>query len=571
MGPGRNRPFRPYGPPPGAGGAGLVVVAVVAVAALSAWAGACLSSAVGGCALPSATRAVAGLLAGVVRPVGGAGSARCGRGPAFWVGFTVSAVLTGLVGVWLADRWRRWFGPGARTRRTAARPGRRRLRWTWRPQAGARWAGRADQAVLRVRGPQPGRLVLGRSGRQLVAGEARQSVLVVGPTQTMKTSGLAVPALLEWQGPVMATSVKSDLLVHTARWRAGLGRLQVFDPSGCTGMATHSWSPLTACTTWRSARRTASAMVAASRSEAAATAEAEFWQAVATRLIAPLLFAAACGGRSMKDVCRWVDSQEVDEVAALLDEVGVEEACLAAEASWRREDRQRSSAYTTAETILEPFAELPTADDLPLLDTEDLLDGGSHALYLCSPAHEQRRLRPLFAAVVDQVVSAAYERSASVGGPVDPALLVVLDEAAAIAPVDDLAELAATGAGQGIQLVTVWQDIAQIRARYGPRAASVVNNHRAKLLLSGVSDPDSLEHVSALVGEEERVVPSVTHDAYGGVSTTEAANPRRLAPADALRRVPPGRAVLVYGHLPPIQLELRPWFADPGLRRRVEG
>ena len=57
--------------------------------------------------------------------------------------------------------------------------------------------------------------------------ERRHSLLVVGPTQSGKTSGLAIPALLEWQGPVLATSVKGDLLGHTeaARkaLRAGLG------------------------------------------------------------------------------------------------------------------------------------------------------------------------------------------------------------------------------------------------------------------------------------------------------------------------------------------------------------
>jgi hypothetical protein len=66
---------------------------------------------------------------------------------------------------------------------------------------------------------------------------------------------------------------------------------------------------------------------------------------------------------------------------------------------------------------------------------------------------------------------------------------VVLDEAANIAPLRDLDTLASTAAGQGIQLVSVFQDLAQISARYGERAATVVNNHRAKVLLSGISDP----------------------------------------------------------------------------------
>ena len=442
----------------------------------------------------------------------------------------------------------------------------------WRPgAAGADWARRSDLAPLAVRQAEPGRLTLGRSGRLLLAAEPRQSVLVVGPTQTMKTSGFAVPALLEWEGPVLATSVKTDLLRDTVAWRRDAGRVWVYDPTACAGVPGHGWSPLAAATSWPGARRVAAAMVAAARAGGAGLSDGDFWYATAGKLLAPLLFAAAVSGRTMADVVRWVDTQEVDEVSDLLGMAGVEEAHLAAEASWRREDRQRSSVFTTAETILDPFADplIGAASAACEIDPGLLLDGGANTLYLCAPSHEQRRLRPLFTALVDHVVAAVYERAAAGGAPVDPALLVVLDEAAAIAPLDDLDGLAATGAGQGIQLVTVWQDLAQVAARYGARAASVVNNHRAKVLLSGVSDPGTLEQLSGLVGDGGTRVASVTTDGSGTRSTTESATFRRLAPADALRRIPPGHGVLLYGHLPAAPLRLRPWFAEPRLGRRV--
>ena len=82
--------------------------------------------------------------------------------------------------------------------------------------------------------------------------------------------------------------------------------------------------------------------------------------------------------------------------------------------------------------------------------------------------------------------------------PIDPPLLVVLDEAANIAPLAELDGLAATCAAHGVQLVTVWQDLAQIAARYGARSATVVNNHRAKLFLAGIADPATLDHASQL-------------------------------------------------------------------------
>jgi type IV secretion system protein VirD4 len=169
------------------------------------------------------------------------------------------------------------------------------------------------------------------------------------------------------------------------------------------------------------------------------------------------------------------------------------------------------------------------------------------------------------------VLDGAYELVARTGRPLDPPLLVVLDEAANIAPVPDLDALAATAAGHGIQLVTVWHDLAQITARFGPRATTVVNNHRAKLFLSGISDPSTLDYASHLVGDEERDLPATTSGGRSGPSTTRSPTLRRLAPPDALRRTPPGAAVLVYRHLPPARLTLRTWFDDPWLAARASG
>ena len=449
---------------------------------------------------------------------------------------------------------------------------------------GARWARRKDVGSLVVRGREPGRLVLGgiasrgdRCGRLVLAAERSQSVTVVGPTQSGKTTGLAIPAILGWEGPVVAASVKTDLARDTLDWRRRCGRVWCFDPGRTTGLPPSEWSPLTAARTWAGARRVAADLTEVTQG-ATTTADGEFWYATAAKLLAPLLFAAASGGRTMVDVVRWVDTQEVAEVAELLDAAGAAQALQAARATWQRDDRQRSSVYTTAETILEPFAEPDAppidgvggrcfASQVDQIDPAELLQG-SHTLYLCAPAHDQRRLRGLFVALVKQVLDAAFSRSSRQGAALDPPLLVVLDEAANIAPLAELDGLAATCAGHGVQLLTIWQDLAQVTARYGDRAATVVNNHRAKVFLSGTSDPGTLDRASHLVGDEELLVPSMSRDSTGHRTTTTAPVQRRLLPPDALRRLPTGTGVLVYGSLPPVRLALRPWWEDAGLRAR---
>jgi type IV secretion system protein VirD4 len=437
------------------------------------------------------------------------------------------------------------------------------------PGRGARWARRRDlrPLLVDVNAPHAGRLTLGTMGgtlgQSLVVAETAQSVVVVGPTQSGKTTALAVPAILEWEGPVVAASVKSDLLRHTLGRRSSCGRVWCIDPTGATGARPSAWSPLTDCAMWPDARRMA-ADLAESASSGGTTPDGEFWYATAAKLLAPLLFAAARDGRSMADVLRWVDTQEVSEVSFILEQAGVPEALNSARASWCRDERTRSSVYTTAETVLEPFVVAPAAG-ATMFDARVLL-GGTNTLYLCAPAHDQRRLRGFFTALTQHVLSQAFAHATFRGRPLDPPLLVVLDEAAHIAPLAELDGLAATCASHGIQLVTVWQDLAQVRARYGARAPTVLNNHRAKIFLPGIADPDTLDYASRLIGDEEATVPSVTRDARGGHSTTSTRGPRRLLPPEDLRCLRRGEAVLVYGSLPPARLRLRPWWAELGRR-----
>ncbi len=427
------------------------------------------------------------------------------------------------------------------------------------------WARSKDLAPLGRK--DTGRLTLGRTEGKLLAAEPRQSVVVIGPSGSMKTSGFAIPALLEWEGPVVAASVKTDLLRDTLAARKERGRAWVYDPSGTTGLGRSTWSPLSMCQSWQGAQRTARWLSDAARDEG--LKGAEFWHSMAVKLLAPLLFAAAISGRSMKDVVAWVDIQEQEKVASILEEADAIEALQAAAATWGREDRQRSSVYSTAEMILEAFSDPSVAASASSseISPEGLLDESeASTLYVCAPLHEQRRLRPLFQCLVESVLHAAYEAAARHDTRVGSGLLVILDEAANIAPLPDLDQLASTASGQGIQLVTVWQDLSQIATRYGERRAyTVVNNHRAKVVLSGISDPPTLEYASRLLGDEEIRQASVTTSLQGR-STTHGHNSRRLAPADVLRQILPGEGILIYGHLPPVRLELRPWFKEPGLR-----
>ncbi len=249
----------------------------------------------------------------------------------------------------------------------------------------------------------------------------------------------AWPSRRFWGGVARCWRPASRAISSATRWGRGRGgaRCGASTPRAATGARASTWSPLTGCGEWREACRSAADLCEAAKSEGT-TADGEFWYATAGKLLAPLFVAAALDGRTMADVVRWVDTQEVGEVAAILERAAATEVLHAAEATWSRDDRTRSSVYTTAETVLAPFAHQPPGPPAGGTFEPGHLLRDANTLYLCAPAHDQRRLRGYFTALTQAVLAHAFASATKSGRPLDPPLLVVLDEAAHIAPLPEL-------------------------------------------------------------------------------------------------------------------------------------
>jgi type IV secretion system protein VirD4 len=415
---------------------------------------------------------------------------------------------------------------------------------------------------LYVRGALRGRVILGRISGRLVAAEPLQSVIAIGPAQSQKTSGLTVPAVLEWDGPVLAACMKPDLIRHTMSQRWRMGEVYLYDPAAVTGLDASTWSPLGRCVTWEGAYRMARSLVDAGRGVTQGTPDADFLHNAAATLLAALLLAAASSDRSMADVVRWVQRHERAEVSAALSVAGEPSANDAMQLISSLTDQHRSQVYAAVLTVIAAYSDPAVREGMLTnqLSAERLLDGRANTAYVCAPAHEQRRLGPVFVALIQDVIELAYERSTELGRPLDPPLLVVLDDAATSAALPQLDVYAASAASRGVQLVTTFRHISQMQARYGDRAEVLLNNHRAKIVLSGVSDPATLALLSHLL--EDDTVRTLATPSAAPAKEGDSLRARYPSPAEALRRISPGQGVLLYRHLPPAHLTLRPWFRD---------
>ncbi len=334
-----------------------------------------------------------------------------------------------------------------------------------------------------------------------------------------------IPAILRWDDALVVTSVKRDVIDVTAPWRRTLGVVQLLEPGRDVGL---TWNPLEGVSTYRHALRVARSLT----SGVGDRSDSEFWNSLAVKLLAALMCIAVQTTRDIFEVADVVDSRDFIPWLRSL-EHGVARTVL--ESFLDRDAKTLDGVLTTAETMMMPWRLRQ-----PLAQVSTVVEG-SNTLYLCSPRGEQHHYEPLFRGALRSVLERQQEL---VDLGEQRRLLIVLDEAANVASLDELDQLAATVSGLDVTLVTVVQDFSQLSARWGPRAATIVNNHATRVILGGLADPSAVTFLPELM------------------------EPRRGVDAVPLRQRRAGTATVVAGREPAFAIGLRPWWRDRRLVRR---
>lgn len=491
----------------------------------------------------------------------------------------------------------------------------------------AREAEPGDVVPLRIPEMRPptGRMLLGRMAahrKVLLATEDRErhpltgkaarrqgnrgSVAMIGPTGSGKTAAV-ISAIATWDGPVVAVSVKRDLYDVTSTVRAKAGELAVFDPGAATGLPTARWSPLTAVTTASGALQTGRALAQAI--PRSGVDNADFWAKLGDKLMGTFMCVAGLDqvlgrpyGISMQQISQWVTIQAGGEHKTILDLIhrGLmstnEEAVLMARHAGtfflgldNQDSKIKSSIYTTASSAVDPWLEPAVAhsattdarysynnsgqlhDTAPAMIDLEWLMSGNNTLYLAAPQNEFERLSPVLGGLLASLKDTLHNWDIA-GRRLDKPLLIVIDEAGQL-QLEWLPAEVSTIAALGAFFVTCWQSLAQVKHRYGTQSDAVLSGHRTKCFFTGMDDLETVNYLKSLLGSEyvhrrswSTDIPSMLADDRGRRSTTDSMNSEEFAPANALRQMESGEAVLLHGTLPPVHLAALRWWLEPELK-----
>jgi type IV secretion system protein VirD4 len=422
-------------------------------------------------------------------------------------------------------------------------------------------------------------IYLGRdvASRTWLWGSPENAYLLLAPPRRGKGVSVIIPNLLDWPGPLVATSTKDDLIVHTACALRQERPVYVFDPTGFSEWAEPvGWDPVAGCEDPQVAIYRARALNAAAGSSQGIQ-HADYFQSYNEAIHRCYLHAAAVSGRDIATVRQWVNRAEShDAIRCLRDSPVAPEWADDLEAITGMHDQAVSNVFSGARRAYDCLADprvlracqpgVATGFNAPRIITENA------ALFIVGTSGAQASIAPIITALIETIVNAAKKHAArSATRRLTPPLGLFLDECANIAPLPSLPQLVTDGAGQGITTMIVLQSLGQARARWGAEGtAALWDGCTVKIVLGGLADTRDLETVSRMCGDADIEVPGRTYNPAG--EQTRSFSQRRV-PAYSTGQVRTLRrwhGLLFYEELRPIETALAGWWELGRYRPRVE-
>jgi len=382
--------------------------------------------------------------------------------------------------------------------------------------------------------------------------------LILAPQRTGK-SGLIADRLLDHPGPAITTSTRPDLYQLTAGARSRRGPVDVWNPQGVGGLrSTFAWSILDPCRDLVMARRIAGWLTGAITGQGGSRGNIEWFEKKGDVALACLLWAAATGGYTITDVFNWAQLWGHEAALRVLaDHPDSTPQMLAVVKRMLAENRTAGSVRDTIElslawTVIPQLAEAVTPEPGLGFDVGRFLaqDG---TLYLIASGDEDSPVSPIFRAFVSYVhYATGLAGSNARAGRLDPPLWLGLDEVTTICPVD-LPVMLSDSAGKGVLITAVAHGVSQLAERWGEHGAKTIwACCGTKILLGGMSDPDTLEDVSQLCGSV----------ALGDDDNATV----RVVPPELVRGLPDWRALVIRMNLFPVIVKIRPAWKRPAYR-----
>jgi type IV secretion system protein VirD4 len=434
---------------------------------------------------------------------------------------------------------------------------------------GARFAEPEEIAALNC----PQGMGFGHVDGQLLRIDTDKHVLIMASTRSGKGTSLIIPHLLRHPGSAFVLDPKGENAKATGRRRAQLNNKVLYlDPFGISGKPKARFNPLS--------RLTPANMEAESKALAAALfvpgegEKRDHWFEAGQQLIALLImyvFTArdipparkdltTVRQRLLGDLTPTLEAMlEMDDADGLLRDLALsflttpekERGSIASVA-------QRQTAVLDNPALKACLAASGPGEEVDFKDWRR----GTMTVYLCLSAPKF----PVFNRWLRLVLTSALDEMTDTLDPPPVPVCFMLDELATLGHLHPIENAIGLAAGYGVQLVCVFQDVAQMRDLYKGRWASFIGNAGVRALFS-LDDFDTAKYWSNFIGGQLMETHSHQEDLYGlssGQNVGEAVRPL-LSPESLMLQFNKERMLVLAQGAHPVIAERKTYWNDRSL------
>jgi type IV secretion system protein VirD4 len=372
--------------------------------------------------------------------------------------------------------------------------------------------------------------------RRRIAYEQNRHVTIFGPTRSGKGVAWEIVNLLRLLGiSIISIDPKGQNCAVTMRWRGMVSKVVILDPLNMSGQGSAGFNPL-------------AALLRAYRSkspryfeDASAIAEAligiqgkdPFFDTMARGLVLMLILwevkTADEEDRAplLKNVRGMLSGDLPGTALKIFHSGDFQMAALAGQ--FVETSRTNDAIIASARAQMQWLLSTPILDDLAK-DGIDfaILKKEAVTVYVIPPADALETYSVWLRLVVNSAMNALYRQ----GGD-GLRTLFMLSEFAALGKLDMVATALGQGAGFGIQLACVLQDLNQLQEIYGEKSANTFLGMSGVTIAFTPNDPVTAEWMSARASDVTVVSPSTSDDQQTGL-------PRDSYRAERRRAISPG-------------------------------
>jgi len=428
-------------------------------------------------------------------------------------------------------------------------------------------------------------MLLGTKDGKMLRYNGGGHLLTVAATRSGKGVGTIMPNLLNYAHSVVVTDPKGENYYVTSRYRRETLHQQVMtlDPFGLTRKlhpdAAWAFNPLDMIDLQEENYVEMAMMMADMMVVRRSNAADIHWNLEARALLyALILYVASYKNRARRNLIevRRLLTLQTTELDKILNNQmlrsTVEQVCEGAGRILQKADRERSGVFSTAQSHTH-FLSSPSMQRVLTETNIDLcrLPEGSMSLYLVLP----REYLSTFAPWLRLMITCCYHvcsSNAMERGQTGKRVLFLLDEFANLGYMENIKEAVSLGAGYGISLWLVLQDLAQLRREYRDEWESFVANSDVFQSFA-IQDPYTSEKVARMLGETtvwQRRMRKASRREGGRYVKTYDEQSRPLLRADELRRLHPKRQLLLLRSYQPVLADKIVYYTHPFFRGRFD-